>query len=127
VRFVLKHERDGRIHFASLASALGSAALATHGLEPEHCKSVVFIESERVALRSTAALRIASYLAAPWSWARFAIVIPTPLRDLAYRAIARCRYAIFGRREACVVPGPDDAHRFHDDVVETRVSADSSS
>jgi predicted DCC family thiol-disulfide oxidoreductase YuxK len=43
-------------------------------------------------------------LPAPWRWLRALAVIPRPLRDGAYRWIARNRYRLMGRREVCMVP-----------------------
>jgi predicted DCC family thiol-disulfide oxidoreductase YuxK len=37
--------------------------------------------------------------------------VPRPLRDAAYRLIARNRYALFGRRDVCDIGGQDYADR----------------
>jgi len=41
-------------------------------------------------------------------------VVPRPLRDLAYRVVARNRYRWFGRRETCRVPAAGEAERLLD-------------
>lgn len=38
--------------------------------------------------------------------------VPRFVRDPLYRWIARHRYRLFGRREACLMPPPDVADRF---------------
>jgi predicted DCC family thiol-disulfide oxidoreductase YuxK len=38
-------------------------------------------------------------------------VIPRPIRDPLYRLIARNRYKLFGRRDECWVPRPEDRER----------------
>jgi predicted DCC family thiol-disulfide oxidoreductase YuxK len=38
--------------------------------------------------------------------------VPRPLRDLAYGLLARNRYRLFGRLDACPVPGPEQRERF---------------
>jgi predicted DCC family thiol-disulfide oxidoreductase YuxK len=39
-------------------------------------------------------------------------VIPLPLRNLGYRLIARFRYMLFGKHEACRLPTPAERDRF---------------
>jgi predicted DCC family thiol-disulfide oxidoreductase YuxK len=39
-----------------------------------------------------------------WSWVRVLFVVPRPLRDAVYNLIARNRYRIFGKYDACIVP-----------------------
>jgi predicted DCC family thiol-disulfide oxidoreductase YuxK len=46
--------------------------------------------------------------------ARLGLLVPRPLRDLAYRVIARNRYAWFGRRTRCRVPSAGEAGRLLD-------------
>lgn len=76
--------------------------------------SVVLIRDGVVMTRSDAALGIARELGAPWSLAAVARVLPRRLRDAMYDAIARRRYAWFGRRESCMVPTPALRARFLD-------------
>ena len=45
------------------------------------------------------------------SWFRF---IPRFLADLGYRFVARIRFRVWGRRDACRVPTPDERARFLD-------------
>ena len=39
-------------------------------------------------------------------------VIPKPLRNVAYRAVAKVRYRVWGRKESCRMPSPDERERF---------------
>ncbi len=39
-------------------------------------------------------------------------VIPWPIRDWVYRLVARSRFRLFGRRETCRVPTPEERERF---------------
>jgi len=49
-----------------------------------------------------------------WSWTRAFLAIPRPLRDAVYNLIARNRYRIFGKYDACFVPDTE----FRDRVME---------
>jgi len=64
-------------------------------------------------LKSDGALTVLSHLPA-WRWAGLLLWIPRPLRDAGYDLVARNRYRIFGKYDACFVP---DA-AFRDRVLE---------
>lgn len=114
VQFVLDHDEEGRIHFASLQSDAGRALLASCGLNPGVMDSVVFVEGGRCSVRSDAALRVARHLAPPWRWIAALAAVPRPVRDRAYDWVARHRYRWFGTRSSCRVPTPQTRARFLD-------------
>jgi predicted DCC family thiol-disulfide oxidoreductase YuxK len=39
-----------------------------------------------------------------WGWVRALRAVPKPLRDAIYNLVARNRYRIFGKYQACFVP-----------------------
>jgi predicted DCC family thiol-disulfide oxidoreductase YuxK len=116
VNFVLDHETARALRFASFQSTAGRAVRAEHGLgsgdEADDPNSVVLLERGRVFERSTAVLRIASYLRWPYRALAAFVVVPRPLRDLVYRWFARHRYAWFGKADVCRVPTPELRARF---------------
>jgi predicted DCC family thiol-disulfide oxidoreductase YuxK len=70
------------------------------------------VEGDRWYTKSSAALRIARRLKAPWPLCSALLVVPPPLRNLVYDLVARNRYRWFGRSESCRVPSPDLRQRF---------------
>lgn len=112
VQFILRHERKPHFRFASMQSKAGAALLEASGLASGDVDTFVLIEDGRAYVRSDAALRVARHLSAPWSLAAALAIIPRPIRDWAYRIIARNRYQWFGRRAACMVPSPEVRARF---------------
>ena len=110
VRWLIRHDRREALRFASLQSDVGLRLAARHGLAG--VESIVVVEGERAFVRSDAVLRLTRHLARPWSLLGAARVLPRPLRDLGYRALARSRYRIFGRRDECMVPTPELQARF---------------
>jgi len=42
-----------------------------------------------------------------WGWVRALFAVPKALRDPVYSLIARNRYRIFGKYDACFVPDAD--------------------
>ena len=113
VRFVLAHERGHSIAFAGTSGEAGRALAARHGMnEADLDASFVLIEGDRALTRSDAALRLARELRAPWSWLGALRLIPRPVRDAAYSWVARHRYRLFGRLDACFLPAPEQRARF---------------
>src|SRR5262245_21416070 len=116
VQVVLKHDRRGTLRFAALEGEFGTQVIARHP-DLRSVDSMIWVEqdssgSERVVIRSSAALRIAAYLGGIWRVALIGYVLPTPLRDGLYNFIARHRHQIMGSRDACVVVAPEQRSRF---------------
>ena len=55
---------------------------------------------------------LASRLGGAWRLLAVLRLIPRPLADWLYDAIARNRYRLFGRTEACMMPPPQWRDRF---------------
>jgi predicted DCC family thiol-disulfide oxidoreductase YuxK len=114
VQFILRRDSGARFRFASLQSAAGQELLARLGIDSQGIDSVVVIEGDRWFKESDAALRVAWHLGGPWRLLTVLRLIPRPLRDRAYRLIARNRYRWFGKKETCWLPTPELQGRFLD-------------
>lgn len=107
--FIAKRDPRGRFQLAALDSSVARSLLAEHGLPPNETETVVLLHEGRAYTRSTAALRIARGLRAPWPVAVALLAVPRPLRDWAYEVVARHRRQWFGGADSC--PAPSDALR----------------
>lgn len=115
VQFLLRHDRQGRIRFASMQGEQGTRLLNEAGLSAgEGLQTLLVVESGRSWQHTAAILRILHRLGWPWRLAWVGWLVPAPLRDALYRLVARNRYRIWGRSEVCMVPAPEDAGRFLD-------------
>ena len=114
VQFILRHDPSRTVRFASLQSEVGQELARAHGVDPARLDTLVLIEDGRGLVQSDAVLGIAAHLTRPWSWAGRLAVVPKPVRDAAYRLVARNRTRLFGRRDACRIPTPDVRARFLD-------------
>jgi predicted DCC family thiol-disulfide oxidoreductase YuxK len=113
VLFIIDRDPREEFVFAPLESELGQRVIAERGPLPPGTDSLVLVEGDHLLTHSSAALTIATHLDAPWSWlGRMGLVVPSPVRDVFYRAFARRRYALFGRQDACRVPTPELRRRF---------------
>ena len=82
------------------------------GLDSEDATTFVLIADGRSYVRSDAAIRMARYFRGPWKLLGAIKVFPRPIRDWAYDLVARNRYRLFGRFDACMVPTPALKARF---------------
>jgi predicted DCC family thiol-disulfide oxidoreductase YuxK len=112
VRFLLRHDRNGRYRFAAMQSAAGRELLAAHGLDPNNPSSLLLIEGGRAYADTDAIRRVLAGLGGAWRIAQLTVLIPRGLRDPLYRHVARNRYRWFGRREACLLPPAEERERF---------------
>ena len=117
VDFILKRDHGSRIRFAPLQGETAKSILQRHNLNTDPLKSVIFVEnhgteSERIWLRSDAALKVFHALGDGWALLAGFQVVPRFLRDSIYDAIATSRYRWFGREESCRVPGNEFRGRF---------------
>ena len=120
VQFLLKHDLDGRLRFASLQSDFAAKVLQRHGIDPKDLDTLHVVENfeqpdERVLQRSDAILRAGRELGGLWSTlSAVGKIVPRPVRDLTYRFIARNRYRVFGKYDTCMLPDPNQRSRFLD-------------
>src|SRR5687768_1201754 len=106
VRFIATRDR-GYFKFGASQNPEGRALLARYGTSREATRSLVLIEGDEISLRSTAVLKIARRMTAPWRWASVFLLVPRPIRDAVYRIVAAVRHRLAGRSNACEIPPPE--------------------
>jgi predicted DCC family thiol-disulfide oxidoreductase YuxK len=106
VRFIATRDH-GYFRFGASQNPEGRALLAQHGTSREATRSLILIEDGEMFLRSTAVLRIARRMTAPWRWAAVFLLVPRPIRDAVYRVVAAIRHRIAGQSNACEIPPPE--------------------
>ena len=111
VQWVIAHDRDARVMFASLQSPRGEHLRRAYGVGADS-DSQVLIVGGHAYTHSSAVLRTAGLLRWPWRAALLLLAVPRPVRDGAYRFVARRRYGWFGRTQACWLPTPALLARF---------------
>lgn len=114
VQWVIRHDPEGRIHFAALQSEIGQQLLEKAGLPTEELSTVIFSHNGHLYTRSDAALELLRQLGGSWSLLYGLKIIPRPIRNGIYDWVARNRYRWFGKRESCMIPTPDLKARFLD-------------
>jgi predicted DCC family thiol-disulfide oxidoreductase YuxK len=112
VSWLASRDRRRQLVFAPLQGETAARLRALHPEIPLDLDSVVLVDEGRVYLRSGAFLHAARYLAAPWRWAAWLGWLPGPVLDPIYLLVARVRYRVWGRFEACRVPAGEEEGRF---------------
>jgi predicted DCC family thiol-disulfide oxidoreductase YuxK len=115
VNFIIDHDHKGKFKFASLQSPLGIQILKNHG-STELKETVIFISSDQIHFKSSAALEIFRVLGFPFSILYPFVIVPAFIRNWVYDFISRNRYKWFGKSAACRMPTPELRERFLDSL-----------
>lgn len=117
VRFLVDRDRDDRFRFLALQSDVGRAVVRARGGDPDEVSTLYVITApgrpdEKMLVRGRAGIRAMSAAGGAWRLLHALRILPTFLLDLGYRLIARHRYRIAGRLDACPVPPAEHRHKF---------------
>jgi predicted DCC family thiol-disulfide oxidoreductase YuxK len=103
VQFVVARDSRARFRFTTIQSPYGTRLAQALGIEPDDPDTNAVIHGGVAYFKSDGALTVLSSLPG-WSFARAFFLVPKPLRDAVYNLVAKNRYRIFGKFDACVVP-----------------------
>jgi predicted DCC family thiol-disulfide oxidoreductase YuxK len=112
VAWMVARDRERRLAFAPLQGETAARLRALHPEIPPGLDTVAYIEPGGVHLRSRAFLHASRHLAPPWRWVFHLRFLPAAPLDLVYRLVARIRYRVWGRYDACRLPEGVDPGRF---------------
>ena len=103
IRFVATRDVARRFRFTAIQSPYGTRLAQAFGIDPDNPDTNAVLHGGKAHLKSDAALTVLSNLPR-WGWTRALFLVPKPLRDVVYGLVARNRYRIFGKYDACFVP-----------------------
>ena len=112
INFIIDRDNKGTFKFAALQSDIGQEILKKHGLKQDDFDSIILEKEGVIYQKSDAALEIARNMDDFWKIFYVFKIIPAFLRNSIYDLIARNRYRIFGRTDACRVPTAELRGRF---------------
>lgn len=111
VKFLLKH--DPEVQFVAAQSHLAQALFRHYGLDAEDFETWILLEHGGPHVKAEGMARMLSRWGGGWAVLGWLVTAtPRRLRDWLYHRIARNRYRIFGRREACLIPSQEEQARF---------------
>jgi predicted DCC family thiol-disulfide oxidoreductase YuxK len=112
VNFIIERDKNAYFKFAPNQSDVAQDLFKKYKVDKANIDSLVLIENEKVYLYSTAALRIARKLNGVWSMFYGFILIPSFIRNAAYKLFAKYRIYLFGKQDACMMPTAEIRERF---------------
>ena len=108
VRFVVARDPHATFRFVSAQSPLGQALFRHYDLDTDDFETNLLIADGRAHGKLDAFTGVMDLLGdrlgGIYRLALLAKLLPRPLRDWLYDRIARNRYLLFGRTDACIVP-----------------------
>ncbi len=111
---VARRDRDQQFRFALIQAASGRTLARAIGIDPDQPDSFAVVINRRPLFKSDGAIEILRRLPG-WRWTAVLLIVPRPLRDWAYDRVARNRYRLFGRLDACFMPTAElQAHRLNE-------------
>lgn len=111
-RFMLRHDKGGRFHFATAQSPLGTALYRALDLPTTDYETNLVVVGGRIFTRLDAFAAAMRALGGIWRVPALCRFLPGPIKHPLYHLIARNRYRIFGRYDACMIPDEQVKSRF---------------
>jgi len=103
IRFVAARDVGRRFRFTAIQSDYGTRLAHALGIDPHDPDTNALIHNGIAHFKSDGALTVLSLLPG-WGWVRVLRALPAALRDPVYNLVAKNRYRIFGRSNACMIP-----------------------
>jgi len=110
VDLIFRHNKKRDLYYASLQSDFAKRNLPAETLGD--LDTIIFYTNGKLYYRSTAALQIAGHLSGFYRGMRSLLLVPRFLRDGVYRLIAKNRYRLFGKKDSCRLPSPEEKKYF---------------
>lgn len=110
VAYILKHDRSGQTHFASLQSNFCKEFFLKNSWANPDLSTFYFIENGVKYEKSTAALKVSRYFGFAFLFLQIGWIVPRFLRDKGYDFIASRRRLI--SKNYCFYPTPEQKERF---------------
>lgn len=110
IDFIMKIDREAKFKFSPLQSEYAKTALP-----PEYTAtldSVVVQLNGKTFRKSKAVFAVLKELGGVWSLAGVFGVLPEKILNKGYDLVAEYRYKIFGKKETCRLPTPEERARF---------------
>jgi predicted DCC family thiol-disulfide oxidoreductase YuxK len=98
VRFILIHEKNDELRFSALQGKFAKSFLSNKGINEVDLSTFYLFKNEKLYQKSTAALRLLTYLKWYLLFLNIFGVLPRVIRDFFYMIISRNRYRIFKNR-----------------------------
>ncbi len=110
VDFFIREDKEGILKFSPLQGAARKRLL---GEDTAPITTIIYLDEKGRHQESEAIILMLGRLGGLWKVIAGLIwFLPVPLRNFAYRWISKNRYRLFGKKDVCRMPAPDERARF---------------
>ena len=110
VDFMLKVDKDKLFYFSPLQSEYAKTHLPEN--YTQILDSIVYLDNGALLTKSDAVLKILGEMGGIWKISAIGKVFPRFFSHFVYDLVATNRYKIFGKKENCRIPTPEERSRF---------------
>lgn len=110
VDFIMKIDKEGIFHFSPLQSDYAKAHLPQEDVTD--LKSVVVQIDGKTYKKSRGVFAVLKKLGGIWQLSQIFTALPDSVLNFGYDLVAENRYKLFGKRETCRLPTPQERQRF---------------
>jgi predicted DCC family thiol-disulfide oxidoreductase YuxK len=110
VDFILRVDTKSLFKFSPLQSEYARSCLKAN--YTSDLKTVVLLKEDRIFTKSAAVFEVFNSLGGGWKVISIFKFLPSNFTNYFYDIIASNRYNIFGKKETCRIPTPDERSRF---------------
>lgn len=115
INFIIDHDKRNIYSFSSLQSDFAKITLVDRKVDPSALNTIILLDANnKIHVKSDAVFQVVTNLDGGWKALRIFRFVPRVIRDFVYDLVARCRYFLFGRKDACRIPTPELRKRFLD-------------
>ena len=112
VRFIINRDVNDKFRLASIQSEAGKKIISDNKINTVKNDSIIVIDQNVIRYRSSAALFTLLHLKTLLKVLLVFYIIPSPIRDLIYRLMAKIRHVFFGKRKKCILPNELNTSKF---------------
>ncbi len=108
VDWLILRDTHDVLKFASLQGITAKSHLPVFHSSQTSFDTVVYFRDGQIYEKSTAVLYALKDIGGVWSGAQVFLIIPKRVRDAIYDLVAKNRYRLFGRKDTCRIPTPQE-------------------
>jgi predicted DCC family thiol-disulfide oxidoreductase YuxK len=112
VDFVMAQDKQKVFRYATLQGKTAARLLPKEDVE--NIDSVVLFLDKTTYKKSKAVFKVFSILGGGWRAFSVLDILPLGLKNFGYDLVAKNRYALFGKRDVCRMPTPEERKLFLD-------------
>lgn len=112
ITFMVDADRMHVLKFATQQGDTFKSEEIQKMIKPEMGDSIFYLKGDKIYSKSSAVLTALSDMGGVWKLLLVFMIIPKPIRDVIYDLVAKNRYSIFGKHEACRLPTAEERAKF---------------